>query len=338
VAYAKTLHDHSLNGDPIPASTKRALQLLDQLKRICADIWRPVHTDNSLSDIQFNTRVYISTVRDLPNLTPKQVQILDSPNLHRLYEYAHFVLPLLLQPSVTLERNLEKRHQALKRSIERSNNRDPHIFAMQNIALEDWKARLASIALPLQVMNQRDARHARKLLGRPIPLHIASPPLSNISIARLNRVLMGPGFPPSAEFPARGNVCPSTNSQIYEKLWNIAIRAGTAFTDDSDIWEDLPPAAQEYLNAHRHVPTAIEPEVNGLPFLSLPYTPSLFDDNTLPPFRLHVESIIEMSCYCSNRIFPHFPRVLQRERSLVVNPSPKIHNKQTSVICSGASG
>ncbi len=62
---------------------------------------------------------------------------------------------------------LEKRHQALKRAVKQSNNKDAQIQAMKDIALSDWQGRMALVAHPV-IKGQEYAFRAcfRLLRGR----------------------------------------------------------------------------------------------------------------------------------------------------------------------------
>ncbi len=65
------------------------------------------------------------------------IRTVDKPNVHRLIELAHCTLPMMGHISRFGELVLEKRHEALKRAVKQSNNKDAQIQAMKDIALSD---------------------------------------------------------------------------------------------------------------------------------------------------------------------------------------------------------
>lgn len=77
------------------------------------------------------------------NTARKIVRQLDKPNIHRLYEFAMYTLPLTGHARVSQELSFEKCHAKMKHFVQASNKRNPHVFAMQNTVIDDWKARLS---------------------------------------------------------------------------------------------------------------------------------------------------------------------------------------------------
>ena len=89
--------------------------------------------------------------------------------MHRLVElYAH-TLPAFGHVGHFQELLFETAHQPLKRGIKRSNNRDPHIYAVQAVLANDWETRLAleiaSVGKPDQWSNTTCNRIQRLLTG-----------------------------------------------------------------------------------------------------------------------------------------------------------------------------
>lgn len=85
--------------------------------------------------------------------------------MHRLMEFAMFVLPFTGGAHFTQELHFEKTHQSLKSSVERSNRHAPHLFAMQNIIFDDWKGRLSLVDIETTPLSRTDALAAIRLLG-----------------------------------------------------------------------------------------------------------------------------------------------------------------------------
>ena len=72
-------------------------------------------------------------------------KILDTPNVHRLLEFAHMYLPMIGSGVRVSELEFEKCHQALKRAIENSNNRNSHLQAMSAAISNDWQGRISML-------------------------------------------------------------------------------------------------------------------------------------------------------------------------------------------------
>jgi hypothetical protein len=70
-------------------------------------------------------------------------RILNKPNVHRLLELYTHTLPAFGHVGHFQELLFETAHQPLKRGIKRSNNRDPHLSAVQAVLANDWETRLA---------------------------------------------------------------------------------------------------------------------------------------------------------------------------------------------------
>lgn len=72
----------------------------------------------------------LRTTRKRTSIPQLARQIVDKPNLHRLYEFAFHTLPMWNDPSFVAELELEKKHQSLKRFICRSNHKNVHSIAL----------------------------------------------------------------------------------------------------------------------------------------------------------------------------------------------------------------
>lgn len=70
---------------------------------------------------------------------------LDTPNVHRMLEFAHTYLPMIGGGIRISELEFEKGHQALKRAVEKSNNRNSHLQAMSSAISNDWQGRLSML-------------------------------------------------------------------------------------------------------------------------------------------------------------------------------------------------
>lgn len=72
------------------------------------------------------------------------IQHVDKPNLHRLSELAGTTLHMLPTVALIGEFPLEKRHQVMKRAVNRANNIDIHLHAMSTSVFNDWQSRLSA--------------------------------------------------------------------------------------------------------------------------------------------------------------------------------------------------
>jgi hypothetical protein len=113
---------------------------------------------------------YVADLHFICSQSTKGVgRTLNKPNVHRLLElYAH-TLPAFGHVGHFQELLFETAHQPLKRGIKRSNNRDPHIYAVQAVLANDWETRLAleiaSVGKPDQWSNTTCNRIQRLLTG-----------------------------------------------------------------------------------------------------------------------------------------------------------------------------
>lgn len=64
----------------------------------------------------------------IPNVQERTRGLLDKPNVHRLADYAFFVLPLIGHASVTQELSFEKTHAVMKESVQSSNGHKPRFL------------------------------------------------------------------------------------------------------------------------------------------------------------------------------------------------------------------
>jgi hypothetical protein len=87
---------------------------------------------------------YVADLHSICSHSTKGVgRTLNKPNVHRLLElYAH-TLPAFGHVGHFQELLFETAHRPLKRGITRSNNRDPHISAVQEMLANDWETRIA---------------------------------------------------------------------------------------------------------------------------------------------------------------------------------------------------
>jgi len=67
---------------------------------------------------------------------------LNVPTTHRLLEFPISSLEMFGHPCHVSELPCEHTHQRLKRSIGKSNNKEVHLFAMQDVSFNDWLSRL----------------------------------------------------------------------------------------------------------------------------------------------------------------------------------------------------
>lgn len=70
---------------------------------------------------------------------------LDCPNVHRLLELGHVYLPMIGSITRITDLEFERCHQALKRAIEQSNNKDTHTQAVSSAIYNDWQGRLSML-------------------------------------------------------------------------------------------------------------------------------------------------------------------------------------------------
>jgi len=286
--------------------------------KLTSVIWRTdLGTDYSDS-VQQMARNYFRLIRDTFYIAPMEARVLDKPNVHRLYEFAFHTIPMVGHAMITQELSLEKMHKALKRSVERSNHRDEHLFAMRNSTLEDWKSRLALLRLPIAANDATATRHATRLLCGHGPSGEFRGVITPAFVARMNSILMGPGFSPSEEISAPSNVAPLENSAREERLLATSIRTSAAYSHTSEHFESLPVEAQTHLNDNKmptpdHIPNAPQ----FMNYLSLKFIPSWAGGNNLPhPFRIEQGTLIRFLCFDHTTMDNHFPFLRQTHRSL----------------------
>jgi len=301
-----------------------ALDLMVDINKLIATIWRTDLGEAYVSRVQSDILRHLQKVRRLHNLPVSLRRYIHKPNLHRLYEFGFSTLPRTGHASISKELNLEKMHQTLKRSVERSNKKEPHLFAMRNVCIEDWKARLAFLSTPLSLNNLRDLRSAHRLLsGRPeVAVNTNAMPQHIIDL--MNNVLIGPGVPPAQHVPAKGNAAPDTSATLVRALRKTALYRAKAYNLGGDFFQNLPPRARTYITNN----TTQDPDHadRNLPFLSLPFIPSWTGNPTERPFRIHSRTTIEFHCYSFSRPGDHFPTLRQSHRSFPFNNTAGVQN------------
>jgi len=86
---------------------------------------------------------YVRKLARVCMLSEESKKVLDKPNVHRLLEFYAFTLPSFGNVSFVQELVLEKAHQELKRGLQRSNNHNAQLQAMEHAVANDWVHRLA---------------------------------------------------------------------------------------------------------------------------------------------------------------------------------------------------
>jgi len=325
-AYLRIMHEANQQGNSLPRKIHAGLHLLIILSLLVRTVWRTENRAHYIAHVQYYIETFLNKVRDLAPLLPSEQKYLSKPTLHRLYEFGFETLPLLGHAAVSQELNMEKMHQALKRSIEGSNNRNPHLFALRNSRIEDWKSRLSLLHLPLSAAVPTDLRSAYHLLsGRLLysENQIVIPPQL---IQRMNNILTGPNLPPSVLMPAPANVAPLSIETFARRLLQTAIRTSSRVRTTSNFYASLPPHAQNYLLGKR----ALDPNHLGggdqyLPFLSLKFIPSWTAAFTTRPFRIVRDTVIETRVYSHQNVGVHYPHLLQTHRSMCTSRNTPNH-------------
>jgi len=187
---------------------------------------------------------------------------------------------------------------------------------MRNMAVQDWKSRLALLPLPIDPAHTTSTRAAYRLLaGR----DTADAPVEGVNAdltERINTILIGPGFPPSQEFPAHGNVCPPSNAKLTQSFMRIALNNGTSFLEDSDIWNTLPVRAQAFLRENILMNPDLEDEEVPFHFLKIPSVASWSVEGSRSPFVIREDTVLAIRVYSPGNMAAHNPHLLQVHRSL----------------------
>ena len=127
-----------------------------------------VHNRKSkyLTQLKQMSKEYVSSVDHFCTTSEIGKAKLDKPNLHRLVELYEHSIPAFGHVREFMELIFESAHQPLKRSIARSNNRDSHIFAMEQCVGNDWQGRIASLSRELNESSSSRKHQARRGLRR----------------------------------------------------------------------------------------------------------------------------------------------------------------------------
>ena len=99
-----------------------------------------------MGNLQEKATSYVRLVNWLCMRNPVVKREVDKPNVHRLLELYFHSIPRLGHVAMFQELILEGGHQPLKRGIERSNKRAPHIHAMMRMLADDWIRRIGETA------------------------------------------------------------------------------------------------------------------------------------------------------------------------------------------------
>ena len=112
---------------------------------------------------------YVNSVCRICERSRICAKILDKPNVHRLLELFHHTLPQFGNLRIVQELILEQAHQHLKRGIQRSNQKNAQVQAMQNSIANDWASRLEleldGVGGFGDVWEIEDASAVRRLFG-----------------------------------------------------------------------------------------------------------------------------------------------------------------------------
>jgi len=335
VAYAITIQ--IAFGENIPPAPLAAMGVLRTLHNVYALLALPSHVLPDISRLQLAVRKYLATLRDvcktetkdlkdadmprrgkgggarlaykdLENLTRAAIRSLDVTNVHRLYEYVFFQLPMFRYPSMTRELPMEKLHLQLKRQLERSGAFHGHHYAIRSAVLDDWKSRLSLIPLPVGLNNNIDIiRFSVLLLAGSREARKVTPdyPLEAL-VTKINSILSSVGSSP-IPFVKKGiAVFPRKASSPF--LWTTTLRNSKLLDFNHSSFLSLPDILRGRLvaiaQARNLQATAIyvSTKVSNIPLYgkeSAPIVPGKF---------------LSVDCYHPNSIENHAPFVNQASR------------------------
>jgi len=322
VIYTKLIHSLQTNDIEVITKVFFALDLLATISRLIVSCWRTDNPNTYIRNIQELTRRYLRKVKAVHSVGVPHTSYVDTPNVHRMYEFAFNLLPLMGHAAFSQELNMEKRHTALKASVRKSNHVNPHLFAMRNACVEDWKARIALLDFPISPDVQPRCRSAMRLLAGKSFATAHPQPIDAALAARLNTVAIGPGLPPSREFKSLAYVSPRTYAQQRVDMFKSCRLGSKRHRIPSDSFNHLPQYAKDYILAGQaglpNPPGEPEPGAHvesTHPFLLLNYIPSWSDLDAQKPFRIRRRSCIEMTCFSPANFNIHTDHVLQTHRS-----------------------
>ena len=107
---------------------------------------------------------YISLVNELCGKNARFRREVDKPNLHRLLELYFHSIPRVGHASLFRELILESGHQPLKKGFNKSNNHEPHAYAMSQVLADDWKHRLGVVCLSIRDISNLTVEDCKRLM------------------------------------------------------------------------------------------------------------------------------------------------------------------------------
>ena len=141
-----------------------------------------------LNELVSDVRNYCKTIEELSLIDPKNVGILDKPNMHRFVELFVHTLPMFGSLTFIEELILEKAHQTAKKAIDMSNNKNEQLQAMTDYLFDDFMCRLKSVTRSAEVGEQTClAREIAQLNGNSCNLNVNT--LTDVNVLSVLRIL-----------------------------------------------------------------------------------------------------------------------------------------------------
>ena len=319
------------NNGVVPGILIRALQLQQTIAAVIGATWRREQCGYSVREVQIRVTEHIKMVRKtcalsenelkllgMPgvsdrssrslgegltsNSSTKVVKILDKPNVHRLFEFAFKTLPIVRHARVVNELSFESIHAQMRRSIERSNRRNPHFHAMQNALIDDWKSRITLVRSELSSENYSltSVQSAFRLIGgweKSLELDINLPYGLD---TRLKSILAGEGDQAFPSGIGAAGVMPPHARDFEAEIWRLVGDSVVDMTWNNPNFEVVPAVFKSYLRLIYSSDTiSVSNEAVAL---------NGFDSGRC---RLSAGHVIEVECSKSENYDDHVPFVQQ---------------------------
>jgi len=276
--------------DEIPGPVLHAAEVLRTFQPVAALLSRPPHESVDLLLLQDTVRKYFAAIRKTcefqtntirevgetrpagkkksaksahksrRELTALAIRALDVPNVHRLYEYVFFVLPSITYPSFTRELPMEKLHSNVKLLIQRACSDTPHLYAMRNTTIDDWKSRLTLIRVPVSSTQIGTLKYAVNLLGGELQSRKVTPnyPFANLAVD-VNTALTGAGYTPLSYCSHAVSIFPRKAS--HRDLWTTNEHHSTFYHFSQSDIRGLPSRLRKLLKT---IARQRQPGANGV--------------------------------------------------------------------------
>jgi len=337
----------------IPAPTIAAAQVLREIHQVVALLAQPPHHRVNPKHVQVAVSKYLKILRsvcarklneltfpdlprrgtgggaqevykDIEQLTRAAIRKLDTVNVHRIYEYAFFVLPAVQFPSFSRELPMEKVHVHVKRLLERAGAYHAHYYAMNGTVMDDWKSRLSLLTIPVPSNDRGMITFAVRLLAGEEESNKITPisPLQDLSVA-INDRIQSAGFSP-LNFMSRGvSVFPRKASA--PNMWTTVRTRSTFFPFSDPSFANLDPLLR---NLVRGIALARDPDAQGLYVCERMHVIPDYGKESAP---VMVDHFLSVQCHHPTDVALHSPFVNQVSRSETLNPSDTMFWKVVTI-------